>query len=42
VIEPRESFDLNFFTHEFELARGLETGEGVVVAGVSGSGGFSA
>ncbi len=42
VIEPRESFDLNFFTPEFELARGLEAGEGVVVAGVSGSGGFSA
>ena len=42
VIEPRESLDRNLFATEFELARGLEAGEGVVVAGVAGSGGFSA
>ena len=42
MIEPGESFDRNFFATEFELARGLEAGEGVVVAGVAGSGGFSA
>ena len=42
VIEPGESFDRNLFAIEFELARGLEPGEGVVVAGVAGSGRFSA
>ena len=42
VIEPREALDRNFLTPEFELARGLEAGEGVVVAGVAGSGGFPA
>ena len=42
VIEPGESFDRNFFATDFELARGLEPGEGVVVAGVAGSGRFSA
>jgi len=42
VIEPRQSLDWNLFTTEFELARGLEAGEGVVVAGVSGSRRFSA
>jgi len=42
VIEPRESLDRNLFTTKFELARGLEAGEGVVVAGVSRRGGFTA
>ena len=42
MIEPRQSLDWNFFTTEFELARGLEAGEGVVVAGIAGGGGFSA
>jgi nucleotide-binding universal stress UspA family protein len=34
VIEPGESLDRNSFATEFELARGLEAGEGVVVAGI--------
>ena len=42
VIEPGQSLDWDFFTTEFELARGLEAGEGVVVAGVAGGGGFPA
>ena len=42
VIEPGQSLDRDFFTTEVELARGLEAGEGVVVAGVAGSGGFPA
>ena len=42
VIEPRESLDRDFFAGEFELSRGLEAGEGVVMAGIAGSGGFAA
>ena len=42
MIEPREALDRNFLTPEFELTCGLEAGEGVVVAGIAGSGGFPA